>query len=96
VVAAVVLGSGYGCCLVSGLLQTQRIAPAGELAGLTAVYYALTYVGFAAPVVLALLAHLVPYPALLLGMAGLAAATLAVALTGSRQEAGLSARPPLP
>jgi MFS family permease len=86
VVAAVVLGSGYGCCLVSGLLQTQRIAPAGELAGLTAVYYALTYVGFAAPVVLALLAHLVPYPALLLGMAGLAAATLAVALTGSRQE----------
>ncbi len=76
--AAVVLGTGYGCCLVSGLLQTQRIAAPGELAGLTAVYYALTYVGFAAPVVLALLAMLVPYWVLLLGAAALAALTLAV------------------
>jgi MFS family permease len=31
--AAAVLGGGYGCSLVSGLLQTQRIAPRGELAG---------------------------------------------------------------
>ena len=85
VVAAVVLGSGYGCCLVSGLLQSQRIAAPGELAGLTAVYYALTYVGFAAPVLLALLALLLPYWVLLLGVAALAAATLAVALTAPRE-----------
>jgi MFS family permease len=86
VVAAVVLGSGYGCCLVSGLLQTQRVAPAGELAGLTAVYYALTYVGFVAPVALALLAHVVPYPVLLSGMAALAALTMVVALSAPREE----------
>ncbi|MCA0146376.1 MFS transporter [Blastococcus sp. LR1] len=82
--AAVVLGTGYGCCLVSGLLQTQRIAAPGELAGLTAVYYALTYVGFAAPVLLALLALLVPYWVLLLGAAALAALTLA--LSTPREE----------
>ena len=42
-----VLGAGYGCCLVAGLLEVQRIAGPDELAGLTAVFYALTYVGFA-------------------------------------------------
>jgi predicted MFS family arabinose efflux permease len=87
--AAVVLGTGYGCCLVSGLLQTQRIAAPGELAGLTAVYYALTYVGFAAPVLLALLALLVPYWVLLLGAAALAALTLALS---APREKPLSAR----
>ncbi|RBY96550.1 MFS transporter [Blastococcus sp. TF02-8] len=89
--AAVLLGTGYGCCLVSGLLETQRIAAPGELAGLTAVYYALTYVGFAAPVVLALLATLLPYWVLLLGAAGLAALTLAVTATAPREQP-LSAR----
>jgi MFS family permease len=82
--AAVVLGAGYGCCLVSGLLQTQRIAPRGELAGLTAVYYALTYVGFAAPVVLAALARTVPYEVLLLALAALALLTLGVAVLPRR------------
>ncbi|MGY1592543.1 MFS transporter [Geodermatophilus sp. SYSU D00708] len=76
VLAAVILGCGYGLCLVAGLLETQRVAPPRELAGLTAVYYALTYLGFAAPVVLAALAALVPYPALLAGLAALAALTL--------------------
>ena len=90
VLAAVLLGTGYGFCLVAGLLQTQRIAPAGELAGLTAVYYALTYAGFAAPVLLALLAAVVPYPALLLGLAGLVAVTLVAVLAGWRRT--LSAR----
>jgi hypothetical protein len=92
VLAAVVLGAGYGCSLVAGLLRTQEIAPDGELAGLTAVYYALTYVGFVAPVALALLAAVVPYPVLLLGLSGLAAGTLAVALAPVREPAELTAR----
>jgi hypothetical protein len=83
-VAAVVLGAGYGCCLVAGLLQTQRIARPGELAGLTAVYYALTYLGFAVPVVLAGLAHWTTYAVLLLALAGLAVVTLAVAVRPAR------------
>jgi hypothetical protein len=39
---AVVLGCAYGRCLVAGLLEVQRLADAGTLAGLTAAYYALT------------------------------------------------------
>jgi MFS family permease len=82
--AAVALGGGYGCCLVAGLLQTQRVAPPAELAGLTAVYYALTYLGFAAPVALAALAHLTAYRVLLLALAALALLTLAV--SGRRER----------
>ncbi|HEV7188626.1 MAG TPA: MFS transporter [Blastococcus sp.] len=90
--AAVIIGSGYGCLLVSGLVETQGIAVPGELAGLTAVYYALTYVGFALPVLLALLAAVAPYWVLLLSLAGLAAITLAVAVVPRRRAAGVSAR----
>jgi hypothetical protein len=74
--AAAFLGSGYGLCLVSGLLEVQRIARPGELAGLTAVFYALTYLGFAAPIVLAALHGVAGYPELLLFTAVLAALSL--------------------
>ncbi|MGY6756304.1 hypothetical protein [Klenkia terrae] len=74
---ALLLGAGYGCCLVAGLLETQRVAAPHELAGLTGVFYALTYLGFAAPLVLAALTAVAPYPVLLGVLAGLAALTLA-------------------
>ncbi|MCO7221804.1 MFS transporter [Klenkia sp. PcliD-1-E] len=74
---ALLLGTGYGCCLVAGLLETQRVASPHEMAGLTGVFYALTYLGFAAPLVLAALTALAPYPVLLLVLAALAAAALA-------------------
>jgi MFS family permease len=64
--AAVLLGCGYGLCLVSGLLEIQRLATSQDLASLTAIYYALTYVGFAAPIVLAELQRLTSAPTLLL------------------------------
>lgn len=53
VVAAVVLGAGYGLALVAGLSEVARIAGPGQLAGLTAVFYSLTYIGFFVPMVLA-------------------------------------------
>jgi MFS family permease len=53
VVAAVVLGTGYGLALVAGLSEVARIAGPGQLAGLTAVFYSLTYLGFFVPMVLA-------------------------------------------
>jgi MFS family permease len=71
----IVLGAGYGLCLVAGLVEVQRLAHRDALAGVTAVYYALTYVGFAAPFVLALAAHVAAYTTLLLITAGLALAT---------------------
>ncbi|MGW5523820.1 MFS transporter [Gordonia sp. NPDC003950] len=61
-VAATVLGCGYGMAMIAGLLEVQRIArdhgarnPSGrsDLAGLTAVFYGVTYLGFAVPAVLA-------------------------------------------
>ncbi len=73
---ALLLGAGYGCCLVAGLLETQRVAAPHELAGLTGVFYALTYLGFAAPLVLAALTSVAPTPVLLAALAGLAALTL--------------------
>jgi MFS family permease len=74
--AAAVLGSGYGLCLVFGLTEVARIADRGELAGLTAVFYALTYVGFAAPYVIALLTLVTRREYVLLGAAVLALLTL--------------------
>lgn len=75
---AVVLGCGYGCCLVYGLSEVQRLAPPGELAELTAVFQAATYVGFGLPYLLSVLRPYASPPALLLAVAGLAALTLAV------------------
>ena len=85
---AVVLGAAYGLCLVAGLVQVQRLAPADGLARLTAVFYALTYLGFAAPYVLAFGARLAGYPPLLSVTAGLVLLTAgAVHLAAGRQPA---------
>jgi MFS family permease len=78
VVAAAALGIGYGLGLVSGLLEVQRIAAPAELAGLSAVFYVLTYVGFAIPVALAHLTGVAGYPTLLAVLAGLSLLSLAV------------------
>ena len=87
VAAGLLFGAGYGFCLVAGLLETQRIAPPDELAALTAVYYSLTYLGFAVPIVLALLHGFASYRTLLLAAAGVAALTLVVVLVDARRTA---------
>ena len=67
-IAAAVLGCGYGMALVAGLLEVQRIAGPDDLAGLTAVFYSLTYLGFAVPAILSTLTErwpgVVTYPAI--------------------------------
>ena len=83
VAAGALLGAGYGVCLVGGLLEVQRIAGPDELAGLNAVFYALTYVGFALPIALAELARFTSFTVLLLGLTGLAAVCLAVVATSA-------------
>ncbi len=91
---AVVLGAAYGLCLVAGLVQVQRLAPADSLGRLTAVFYVLTYLGFAAPYVLALGARLAGYPTLLSVTAGLALLTAAaVHLAAGRHAGGQPAGP---
>jgi len=48
-IAAVLLGLAYGLCLVSGLRQAEHMAGPTERGAVVACYYALAYLGFAAP-----------------------------------------------
>ena len=77
VLASLTLGAGYGCCQVYGLLEVQRLARPDHLAGLTASYQALTYIGFMASYPLAAIGEVVAPSTALIGVAVLAAATLA-------------------
>jgi hypothetical protein len=83
-VAAVLLGCGYGICLVVGLREVERLAAPDELGGLIAVYYSLTYLGLAIPFLLALAAPYTGYPAALLVVAGAAVLTLTAMLGRAR------------
>jgi MFS family permease len=76
VVATLVLGAGYGACQVCGLSEIQRIARPSSLAGLTAIYQAVSYLGFALPFLLAAAAPAVPAGSLLLIVAAVAVITL--------------------
>jgi len=77
VVAILVLGAGYGACQVCGLQEIQRLAQPETLGGLTAVYQAVSYLGFALPFLLAVAVHVAPTGVLLLVVAALAMITLA-------------------
>jgi MFS family permease len=86
--SAIVLGGAYGLCLVAGLVEVQRLADQHALAGLTAAYYALTYLGFAAPYLLALAVNVAGYPTLLTVAALLALGTAALVRTQSARYPG--------
>jgi hypothetical protein len=88
--SSIVLGSAYGLCLVAGLAGVQRLSGHRALAGLTAIYYSLTYLGFAAPYLLALAAHFASYT-LLLAITG--ALALATAARVTKHAAGPSPTP---
>jgi hypothetical protein len=83
--ASAVLGAGYGFCLVAGLLEVQHLAGIDDLAGLNAVFYAMTYVGFAVPIALAELSRFLDYPELLLGLAALATLSFIMVVTRSNR-----------
>lgn len=88
---AVVLGAAYGICVVSGLQRVQSIATERDLAGLTGVYYSLTYVGFLLPTVLAALLPLVPYSRSLVVVALLCLVSLLAVLRELRRQARAAA-----
>ena len=90
--AALLLGAGYGICLIVGLRETEDIAAPGELGAVIALFYSLAYSGLAVPYVLALLALLAllaphtGYPAALLFTAAAAALTLAAIFLAGRAD----------
>jgi len=47
------LGLAYGLCLVSGLRQAEQMAGPTQRGAVVACYYALAYLGFAAPYLVA-------------------------------------------
>lgn len=73
---AVVLGAGYGMLLVAGLTAVERLAAPEDLAGVTAIYYCLTYVGFATPYVVTAIGTRIPPSVLFLVAAAVAVATI--------------------
>ena len=74
-------------CLVAGLVEIQRLADSGTRAGVTSAYYALTYLGFGAPYLLAAAASVARYSVLLMAAAGLALLTAARVTRSSKQLA---------
>jgi MFS family permease len=83
-VAAAVLGCGYGLLMVAGLAEVQRLAGPDDLAGLTAVFYSLSYLGFFVPAVLAGLSSELGYPLMFAGGAVLGLVALGIVVAGGR------------
>lgn len=85
VLTALVLGCAYGICIVAGLVEIQRISTPTDLAGITGVYYSLTYIGFLLPVLFAWLSAFVSYAILFSILAALCASCLALVAYGVRR-----------
>jgi predicted MFS family arabinose efflux permease len=84
-VAAPVFGAGYGLAMVSGLATVQALATPDDLAGITAAYYSLTYLGFLLPATLAALTWFAPMWILLGATAAACALCTALAARGMRR-----------
>lgn len=82
IASSAVLGFAFGLLVLGGLLEVQRIAGPADLAGLTAVFYSISYVGFLVPAVLAALADWVSYSWMFAAGALIATACLAIVVIG--------------
>lgn len=89
-IASIVLGMGYGLTLFTGLNEVQRIAGPRDLAGLTGIFYCLTYIGFAFPAILTKLSESIEwmtYPVMLGG--GMVIAVLMATVVALNSRRGL-------
>ena len=85
VITSILLGAAYGITVVAGLVEIQRISTPTDLAGITGVYYSLTYVGFLLPVLFASLTEFAGYPLMLSLLAAACAGCLALTAVGLRR-----------
>lgn len=76
VLACIVLGLSYGACQTCGLHEVMTASPANQLGRNTAIYQALTYLGYLIPLPIALLARHVSLTWILAGLAVAAGLTL--------------------
>lgn len=84
-VAAVFLGLAYGLCSYIGLAETQRIATPEDMAGLTGIFYCLSYVGMLFPAALTMLSDHFTYPMMLGFGVAVAAITLVATFFTSKK-----------
>lgn len=71
--AAVLLGAAYGLILVGGLTAVESMAHPDDLGTLNAIFYSLTYIGFAAPLLSTLaLTVITPEELMFVGLAVIA------------------------
>jgi hypothetical protein len=75
-VAALLFGCGYGGCLIAGLRFIESNVPSSARGRATGIFYALTYTGFASPLVLAAVGKRTGDVAALLGGGAVALVTL--------------------
>ncbi|MFE6737019.1 MFS transporter [Streptomyces tubercidicus] len=94
--AAAVLGAGYGLCVAYGLTEVAALAPPDRLARLTARFWALCYLGFCTPYAITLLTGWFAPATVLLAAVVPAAATLAlIAHRGTRSGTRSGTRRPV-
>lgn len=84
---AVLLGTSYGLILVGGLTTVEGLAHADDLGTLNAVFYSLTYVGFAAPLVSTLILQQLSAEALMLIGVGVIALTAPIVVMSLERRA---------
>lgn len=85
-VAGVVVGVGVGVGLVCGMLEVERVAGPGGLAGLSGAFYAVAYVGFLVPSAVAALVPVFGLAEVLLPLVGLAVLSTVVLSFRSRRH----------
>ncbi|WP_162269014.1 hypothetical protein [Frondihabitans sp. PAMC 28766] len=86
-IAAPLFGVGYGLCMVAGLSTVQSMASGDDLAGVTAVFYSVSYAGFFLPMILAALAPLTGYGLVLGVVAALCLVCALISGSGLRRAA---------
>ncbi|MEV7396414.1 MFS transporter [Aeromicrobium sp. NPDC092404] len=85
--AAMLLGTAYGLSLVGGLTTVEALAHPADLGTLNAVFYSLTYVGFAAPLLSTLALNAIsPEQLMLLGI-GMITLTVPLVMFSQRRTA---------
>lgn len=96
--AVMLLGISYGWILVGGLTTVEEVADADDLGTVNAVFYSLSYVGFAAPLLNTLALRVMAPETLMLIGAGVSVLTIPVVLSararGATPDATLRNRPP--
>ncbi len=84
--AAMLLGAAYGLILVGGLTAVEALAHPDDLGALNAIFYSLTYTGFAAPLLCTLaLNSLSPASVMTIGMVVVAATVPLVLASAARR-----------